>query len=458
MAANDNLDSLIDDILEEHDEKKRAEAVSEEAAEPTTPADNEPVGDIPAEPTEEPVPAGEEQTVPEAEEEPAEETEPAEEADIPEEEYSDYVEEEDEPQPKRTPKKRKRRFSTKLVVGLLLTTMVIVVSILLAVFILQTAKEIIGFDKPNTEIIVEIPNDSGTEKIAELLESEGIIDQPMLFRVYSKMKGADSFFIAGSHKLSPSMSYGDIIDELQSDAINMREVADVTFPEGITLVDAAARLEEKGVCSAADFIDTFNSASFGFDFEDDVRDSSLKYYKMEGYLFPDTYRFYLEEDPLIVSKKIYKNFDAKLTRDYLGRMEDMGMTLEETLTFASIVQAEAGDTANMKRVASVFHNRLKNKDEFPLLQSDPTSKYVREVICASGEYVSENMKTAYDTYKGAGLPPGPICNPGLDAINAVLYPADTDYYYFCSNLETGEFYYAKTLEEHEENLKLAGLA
>ncbi len=458
MAANDNLDSLIDDILEEHDEKKRAEAVSEEAAEPTTPADNEPAGDIPAEPTEEPVPAGEEQTVPEAEEEPAEETEPAEEADISEEEYSDYEEEEDEPQPKRTPKKRKRRFSTKLVVGLLLTTMVIVVSILLAVFILQTAKEIIGFDKPNTEIIVEIPNDSGTEKIAELLESEGIIDQPMLFRVYSKMKGADSFFIAGSHKLSPSMSYGDIIDELQSDAINMREVADVTFPEGITLVDAAARLEEKGVCSAADFIDTFNSASFGFDFEEQVRDSSLKYYKMEGYLFPDTYRFYLEEDPLIVSKKIYKNFDAKLTRDYLGRMEDMGMTLEETLTFASIVQAEAGDTANMKRVASVFHNRLKNKDEFPLLQSDPTSKYVREVICASGEYVSENMKTAYDTYKGAGLPPGPICNPGLDAINAVLYPADTDYYYFCSNLETGEFYYAKTLEEHEENLKLAGLA
>lgn len=458
MASNDNLDSLIDDILEEHDEKKKAEeAVPENAAQPlpsdeSKPAEESATADIPAEAV------SEEEPVPENNEAAADETEFVEESEIPAEEESEYEEEEDEPQPKRTPKRRKRRFSTKLAVGLFLTTLVIVISILLAVFILQTAKEIIGFDKPNMEIIVEIPNDSGTEKIAELLESEGVIDQPMLFRVYSRMKGADSFFIAGSHKLSPSMSYGDIIDELQNDAINMREVADVTFPEGITIDEAAARLEEKGICSAKDFIETFNSASFGFDFEDDVRDSTLKYYKMEGYLFPDTYRFYLEEEPLIVCKKIYKNFDAKLTRDYLGRMEDMGMTLEETLTFASIVQAEAGDTANMKRVASVFHNRLKNKDEFPLLQSDPTSKYVREVICASGEYVSENMKTAYDTYKGAGLPPGPICNPGLDAINAVLYPADTDYYYFCSNLETGEFYYAKTLEEHEENLKLAGLA
>lgn len=450
MASNDNLDSLIDDILEEHDEKKREEETAPENT--SEPVENEPTREAVTEDIPDEAVLESEEAVPESDETAAEETE------IPVEEETDYEEEEEEPEPQRTPKRKRRRFSTKLAIGLFLTTLVIVVSILLAAFILQTAKEIIGFDKPNTEIIVEIPNDSGTEKIAELLETEGIIDQPMLFRVYSRMKGADSFFIAGSHKLSPSMSYGDIIDELMNDAINMREVADVTFPEGITLVDAAARLEEKGVCSAADFIEAFNSASFGFDFENSVRDSNLKYYKMEGYLFPDTYRFYLEEEPLIVCKKIYKNFDEKLTRDYLGRMEDMGMSLEETLTFASIVQAEAGDIANMKRVASVFHNRLKNKDEFPLLQSDPTSKYVREVICATGEYIPENMKTAYDTYKGAGLPPGPICNPGLDAITAVLYPADTDYYYFCSNLETREFYYAKTLEEHEENLKLAGLA
>ena len=283
MASNDNLDSLIDDILEEHDEKKKAEeAVPENTEEPIQPAENEPSEEaVTSDIADEAISEGED-PIPENNETDTYESEPFEESETPVEEEPEYEEEEEEPHPKRTPKRKRRRFSTKLAIGLFLTTLVIVISILLAVFILQTAKEIIGFDKANTEIIVEIPNDSGTEKIAELLESEGIIDQPMLFRVYSKMKGADSFFIAGSHKLSPSMSYGEIIDELQSDAINMREVADVTFPEGITIDEAAARLEEKGVCSAADFIEAFNSASFGFDFEDDVRDSTLKYYKMEG--------------------------------------------------------------------------------------------------------------------------------------------------------------------------------
>ena len=133
------------------------------------------------------------------------------------------------------------------------------------------------------------------------------------------------------------------------------------------------------------------------------------------------------------------------------------MELEEVLTLASIVQAEAANTKDMKNVASVFYNRLNNPNEYPLLQSDPTTNYVEEVIIPYSQVQTEKINIAYDTYKGAGLTPGPICNPGLDAINAVLYPAETDYYYFCSNLETGEFFYAETLEEHEQNLVTAGL-
>ena len=133
------------------------------------------------------------------------------------------------------------------------------------------------------------------------------------------------------------------------------------------------------------------------------------------------------------------------------------MELEDVLTLASVIQAEAPDTKNMKMVASVFFNRLNNPDEYPLLQSDPTTNYVEKVIKPNIEFKSEAMFKAYDTYQGAGLPPGPICNPGLDAINAVLYPAETDYFYFCSNLETGEFFYAETLDEHNQNLIEAGL-
>lgn len=383
------------------------------------------------------------------------------------EEESDSADEpdefdEDEPdeeaaQPERKKKRRRRRGHGNFIFGLLLTVFIISVSILAAVFILKCAKEFLGIGKSDIEIVVDIPMNSSTADIASQLYNEGIIRDEKLFRVFSKLKGTDGTYIAGTHKLSPKMDYATIVEILQEEAENKRETADVVFPEGITLLEAAQRLEDKGVCSAEEFIKVFNSSEFGFDFEEKVKVSSLKFYKMEGYLFPDTYQFYVEDDPRIVAKKIYKNFEAKITPDLYGRMEDLGMELEEVLTLASIVQAEAANTRDMKKVASVFYNRLNNPDEYPLLQSDPTTNYVDEVIKPNIEIKSESMFKAYDTYQGAGLTPGPICNPGLDAINAVLYPAETDYYYFCSNLETGEFFYAKTLDEHNQNLVEAGL-
>ncbi len=370
----------------------------------------------------------------------------------------DYEEEEpEEVKPVRKKKKRKKRGHGHIIFGLLLSVVIISVSILAAAFILKCAKEFLGIGKSDIEIVIDIPMNSGTADIAEQLLNEGIITDTSLFRLYSKLKGADGTFIAGTHKVSPKMDYGSLIETLQEEAENQRETADVVFPEGFTLIQAAQRLEEKGVCDAEEFIDAFNTSEFGFDFEEKIKISAMKFYQREGYLFPDTYQFYLEEDPRIVVKKIYKNFEAKITPDLYGRMEDMGIDLEETLTLASIVQAEAANTRDMKMVASVFYNRLNNPNEYPLLQSDPTTNYVEEVIIPNSKVYTEKVCTAYDTYKGAGLTPGPICNPGLDAINAVLYPADTDYYYFCSNLETGEFFYAETLEEHEQNLVTAGL-
>lgn len=358
---------------------------------------------------------------------------------------------------RRRKKKRKKKGHGRLIFGLVLTTLIIVISILCAAYILKFSRDMLGIGKSDISIVVEIPMNSSTSDIADILCNEGIIENTYLFRFFSRVKGSDGTFVAGPHTLSPKMTFGDIVDELQTGAVDERESVNIVFPEGITLYDAAQKLEEKGVCSASEFIRAFNTADFGFDFEEKVKVSSLKFYKMEGYLFPDTYTFYLEEDARVVAKKFCRNFEAKVTPDYYGRMEDLGMELEEVLTLASMVQAEAQSVYDMKRVASVFLNRLNNPDEYPLLQSDPTKKYVNEVIMANIEVKSQAMFKAYNTYEGAGLPPGPICNPGLDAINAVLYPADTDYYYFCANIDTGEVFYAKTLEEHEENLVLAGL-
>lgn len=368
--------------------------------------------------------------------------------------HEDYGDDEEDVPQKR---KKKKRGHGHIIFGLLLSVFIISVSILAAVFILNCSKEFLAIGKSDIELVIDIPMDSSTADIAEILYNEGIISNVDLFRFFSKFKGADGTYIAGTHTLSPKMDYNTLIENLQEEAENQRETADVVFQEGITLFEAAQKLEEKNVCNAEEFIKVFNAGGFGFDFEESVRVSSLKFYKMEGYFFPDTYQFYVEEDPRVVAKKIYKNFDARVTPDLYGRMRDLDMELEDVLTLASVVQAEAANTRDMKLVASVFYNRLNNPDEYPLLQSDPTTNYVEEIIKPNIEFKSEAMFKAYDTYQGAGLPPGPICNPGLDAINAVLYPAETDYYYFCSNLETGEFFYAETLDEHNQNLVEAGL-
>lgn len=430
----------LNDILESMPEETEGSSENTELAEQAAALEED------TDQTEEPVPEDAE-NVPEETEE-YEDTE----------EISEDDEEEDVPPNRYKEKKhRKKRGHGHLIFGLLLSAIIISLSILAAVFILKWAKELLGIDKPDIEVVLDIPMNSGTADIAEILYNEGIITDINLFRVFSKFKGADGTYIAGSHVLSPKMNYNQIIEVLQEEIESQRETADVVFPEGITLYEAAQKLEEKNVCSAAEFIEIFNSSQFGFDFEEKVKVSSMKFYKMEGYFFPDTYQFYVEEDPRIVAKKIYKNFEARVTPDLYGRMKDLDMELEEVLTLASIVQAEAANTRDMKKVASVFYNRLKNPDEYPLLQSDPTTNYVEDIIMPNIEVRSKKIFEAYDTYKGAGLPPGPICNPGLDAINAVLYPAETDYYYFCSNLETGEFYYAETLAEHEQNLVEAGL-
>ena len=376
-------------------------------------------------------------------------------------EISDDDDFEDEPEEKHPPKpkkkKRRKKGNGRLIFGLIMTALIVAVAVFCAAFVLKFARDFVGIGKSSVEVVVEIPMNSGTADIADILANEGIIDSTYFFRFYSRIKGSDGTFVAGSHVLTPDMSYENIVHELQQGAVDTRESVDITFPEGIDLLDAAQKLEENNVCSASDFIREFNNSSFGFDFEKLVKVSAMKFYKMEGYLFPDTYTFYVEEDPKIVCKKIYRNFETRITPDIYARMDDLGLEFEEMLTMASMVQAEASSVYDMKRVASVFRNRLADPDNYPLLQSDPTRKYVEDVIKPNIEFPSKEMFKAYNTYEGAGLPPGPICNPGLDAINAVLYPADTDYYYFCANVDTGEVYYARTNEEHEANLVLAGI-
>lgn len=349
-------------------------------------------------------------------------------------------------------KKKKKKQRNRLPGVLILTTLIFAVSICLSLVIIAYGKEMLGIGKDDTTHLVIIPEGATTEEISLILESDGIIKSPEFFQLFSRISNKEDQYIAGEHFLRPNMAYETLIRELTTIEDVQQESVEVTFPEGITLYDAAYILEENGVCDAEDFIFYFNSGDFGFEFEDRLDSkSSFKFYRMEGYLFPDTYYFYIGMEPEQVCQKIYLNFDNKMTDERYEKMEQLNLTLDELITFASIVQKEASTSESMTMVASVFWNRLNNPDIFPMLQSDPTTNYAENVIKPNMEVYNEAIIEAYDTYKGQGLPPGAICNPGTEAIDAVLEAFQSDYFYFIANIYTGQTYFAATLEEHEAN-------
>lgn len=349
-------------------------------------------------------------------------------------------------------KKKRRRMSGRLPLVLIVTTVIFTVAISLSILIISVGRDMLAIGKSDNIKIVTIPEGSNTEDVAQLLYDEGIIKMPKAFVFISKLGDSDTKYIAGEHELSPSYAYETIINELTTDKSLEKETVDVTFVEGCDIISAGKQLEEAGVCEAERFVYYFNAGDYGFEFENYLPASTAsKFNRMEGYLFPDTYTFYVDTDPEVVCQKIYKNFDEKFKPEYYTQMKKMNMTLDEVVTLASIVQAESPDVETMKKVASVFENRLANPEEYPKLQSDPTTYYVDEVIKPNIEIPSEAIFEAYDTYQCNGLPPGAIGNPGTDAIEAVLYPADTDYYFFYANIDTGETFFAETDEGHEAN-------
>lgn len=235
-------------------------------------------------------------------------------------------------------------------------------------------------------------------------------------------------------------------------------VITVTFPEGYTIYQMGMLLQEKGVCSKDDFYRAANSPVEGIE----IANPEERAFLLEGYLFPDTYEFYLNEDPKSVIGRFIDNYNKKITPEIKQKAADLGYTMDEMLTLASIIQKECDfDIEECKNVSSVFHNRLKNSRE-TYLGSDVTYFYLKNMADYLGGSDSEKfdfLLTKYYTYNKyrKGLPAGAICNPGIKAITAAVEPADTDYYYFLTDETATEFYYAETYSQHLANGKKAGI-
>lgn len=223
----------------------------------------------------------------------------------------------------------------------------------------------------------------------------------------------------------------------------------VTIPEGSTAADIGALMEQNGLFTRADFLVQVNRGTETSSLVQEIGDWENRAFLLEGYLFPDTYEFYKDAQPDRVIQKLLDNLEKKITNAHKARAEALGMSMDEALTLASVIQAEAGDPKQMKTVSSVLHNRL-NSTSHPRLECDVTIFYLREDVQPFLTEDKDRFNSFYNTYKCTGLPEGPICNPGMDAINAALYPEQTEYFYFATD-KAGNYYYAKTLEEHNRN-------
>ena len=358
--------------------------------------------------------------------------------------------------PKRSPgffrRVPKRVYHRGWGISLAYTAVTVLLCVFIAVMFLRVFNDVLAFITENRAVTITIDADDSADDVAGKLKDAGLIKYDWLFSYVAKFEGSTGPYQEGEHTLNDNMNYMQLLSEIEVQPV-ARETVWVTFTEGMTVDQMADLLEENGVCDADDFREeVMSGADYGYDFEQEMSTSSDIYYPLEGYLFPDTYEFYTNETPANVITRMLQNFQNKIDT-VQDQMAEMGLTQHQTITLASIIQSEAsGDPANMALVSSVYWNRLNDPENFPMLQSDPTRNYANSTILMTGQSSTYQQKAAaYDTYQCTGLPAGPICNPGMDAILAALSPETTAYYYFISDSD-GNFYFAETLEQHEANI------
>lgn len=293
-------------------------------------------------------------------------------------------------------------------------------------------------------------------RVANNLEEAGLIRNRTVFKYYCDFAGLGQKIQAGSYTLTPAMTMSQIAEQLTMGDGNPI-VRNITLIPGWTLEEFAAYLAEEGaIASAEEFLSLCRTGEKFADYYyiADViasRQYGQRRYMLEGYLAPNTYEVYMTATPEDIIRKLLSQTDRVFPVAYQERAAELGMTMDQVLTLASLIEKEAQDE-DFAKTSAVFHNRLKKGMK---LQSDVTIHYVtgvRKMALGSSDLA---LKSPYNTYEVSGLPLGPICNPGENAIRAALYPDEVyvaeGYLYFCAmEPESGRLYFSRTLQEHEQ--------
>jgi UPF0755 protein len=294
-------------------------------------------------------------------------------------------------------------------------------------------------DKNGPDQVIVIKEGLTLKEVAVELEQRGIIRSQILFRLWTRTMGYSRKIRAGEYLLSPRMPPMKVLEKLTKGIIITHQV---TFPEGLTVAEVAELLAKKGLLPKERFLALTEDPSL-------IQRFGISGRSLEGYLYPDTYQFDRGLTPLTVIETMLHRF-WQMVDPLEKRAAEVGMQMGDVVILASIVEKETGRPDERPMIASVFLNRLKRGMR---LDSDPTVIY--GIKNFNGNLTRQDLEqyTPYNTYQIKGLPPGPIANPGLEAIKAVLYPASTDFLYFVSKKD-GFHQFSKTLSQHNEAVQV----
>lgn len=360
---------------------------------------------------------------------------------------------------KKSKKDRKEEYSSSggtlssVIKALIYITCVFVISGVLSYFAISIGNDVFAFVKSDAQYELAIPSSATINDISQILYSNGIIKYPEIFKIYSYIRKDDGAFVEGTYTVSPSLDYDDLLSAFKDKkTTQQRTEVSITIPEGYTVDEIIDLFVSRGMSTREDFVDVIQNYDFDFWFVKELTDlPEGRTYRLEGYLFPDTYYFYSDSSAATIIYKLLSNFNNKFPESYKERCEALGMTVDQIITLASMIQMEAKYADEYGKVSSVFHNRLNNPSVTNgKLESDATIQYALSE--RKSELTSDDLRidSPYNSYLYAGLPPGPISNPSLNAISYAMYPDKTDYYFFVAT-STGRSLFASTNEEHNQN-------
>ena len=319
---------------------------------------------------------------------------------------------------------------------------ILVISAILAGVGWLMCNDLLALNKKDHLAEIVVTDGEKLGSVSKSLKKEGLINYRGLFLLYSSL--SDTEVVAGTYELKTSMDYHALLTAMSARS-GARKTVNVTIPEGYSMQQIFELLEEKNVNTVEALTEAAANEDYDYDFLANKEKGDAS--RLEGYLFPDTYQFYSGGDAKTVINKMLRNFDNKMTNELRQTISDSGYTMDEIITIASLIEKET-DGSDGTKISSVIRNRLKNSGETAgYLQIDAALLYAlgehKEVLTDA----DKEINSPYNLYKNKGLPPTPICNPGMASIRSALYPDNTSYYFYALG-EDGVHHFFKTYREH----------